>query len=407
MKIALANNYYYLRGGSERVLFEDQAALETLGHDVRPFAQQDVKNRTAVSEKFFPSIEDPTVVRGIRRVKAAIDVTYSNVAGKAFGKFLEDFQPDVLHCHNIYGHLTTAVLDEAYRRRVPTVMTVHDHKLTCPAYLALRQGKPCQLCKDGGYWRCVKWKCHKQSYGASFVYAAESYFNRLGGKYDTVTRFLCPSRFMQDSLIESGISPERTAYHPNAIAPESYAPSFEPGNYVLYVGRLSAEKGLLTLISAFEKLEIPLRIAGTGPLTHEIQSLIEARGIRAQMEGYCTGEQLAELFRNSAFTVVPSEWFENASMSILESFAYGKPVLASDIGGNPELVIDGSSGRLFPTANVEMLVKTANEMWANKRELENMGRRARCQIEQRFNQKTRIFDLLSIYNEIRGVDSLK
>src|SRR6185437_13225415 len=124
MKIALVNNYYYLRGGSERVLFEDQAALEALGHEVSPFAQYDVKNCAAVSERFFPHIADPTIVQGIGRVKAAIDVTYSSSAGKAFGKFLDDFQPDVVHCHNIYGHLTTAVLDEMKHRRIPAVMTV-------------------------------------------------------------------------------------------------------------------------------------------------------------------------------------------------------------------------------------------------------------------------------------------
>jgi glycosyltransferase involved in cell wall biosynthesis len=402
MKIAIANNYYYLRGGSERVLFDDQAALQALGHEVRPFAQYDDKNHTASSAAFFPRIADPTAARGIDRVKAAIDIVYSSSAGKAFGAFLDDYQPDVLHCHNIYGHLTTAVLDEAKRRRIPTVLTVHDLKLVCPAYLGLRLGKPCQLCQDGGYWRCIRWKCHKDSYAASMVYATEAYFNRLGGKYDTVARFLCPSRFMQNSLVDSGIAEERTAYHPNALAPEDYAPCFEPGDYVLYVGRLSVEKGLPTLLSAFERMEIPLRIAGTGPLEAELQSRIQARGLRVQMEGYCAGERLATLYRNSAFTVLPSEWYENASMSVLESFAYGKPVLASDIGGNPELVIDGVSGRLFSSGSVEELADVAHEMWASRDELTNMGKRARGFIEQQFNRKRRISNLLSIYDDVSG-----
>jgi glycosyltransferase involved in cell wall biosynthesis len=402
MKIALANNYYYVLGGSERVLFGDQEALQAAGHEVRPFAPRDERNNASSSAAFFPQVTDYLAARGAGRLKAAIDLVYSPAVGHAFGRFLDDFHPDVVHCHNIYGRLTTAILDAARRRRIPVVMTVHDLKLVCPAYLGLREGKPCQLCRDGGYWRCVRWKCHKQSRSASLVYAVESSFNRFADKYDGVSRFLCPSRFMQRSLIDSGIAEERTAYHPNALPLNAYNPRFEPGEYLLYVGRLSAEKGILTLLGALEQANIPLRIAGTGPLEAEIRSLIDERKLSVQMEGYCAGERLAELYRDSAFTVVPSEWYENASMAILESFAYGKPVLASDIGGNPELVVDGEAGRLFPSGNVERLAEMAREMWENRDELSNMGRRARRLMERRFNQGQRLSDLLSIYSDVCG-----
>jgi glycosyltransferase involved in cell wall biosynthesis len=400
MKIALVNNFYYLLGGSERVMFDDQEALAALGHDVRPFASYDKKNRPAVSSAFFPQIADFRTVRGAALAKTAIDIVYSSSVGRAFGAFLDDFHPDIVHCHNIYGHLTTAALDEAKRRHIPIVMTVHDRKLVCPAYLALRQGKPCQLCQDGAYWRCLRWKCHKQSYAASLVYAAESYFNRFAGKYDAVSRFLCPSRFMQKTLIDSGIAEDRTTYHPNALAPEGYIPCFGPGKYVLYVGRLSAEKGLLLLLAAFERTNIPLRIAGTGPLEGEMHKRIDGRGHPVKMEGFCAGERLTALYRNSAFTVLPSECYENASMSILESFAYGKPVLASDIGGNPELVSDGVTGRLFPSGSIEGLAEVAREMWEDRNELGSMGRQARALIERQFGQERRLSDLVSIYKNV-------
>ena len=402
MRIALANNYYYLLGGSERVMFDDQEALQALGHEVQPFAPHDDRNRAAKSAALFPQIADYRAVKGVAQAKAAIDIVYSRSVGRSFAAFLDNFQPDVIHCHNIYGHLTTSVLDEAKRRRIPVVMTVHDLKLVCPAYLGLREGKPCLLCQDGGYWRCLRWKCHKQSRAASLVYTVESYFNRAGGKYDAVAQFLCPSRFMQKALIDSGIAEERCTYHPNAVAPEKYSPSLDPGEYVLYAGRLSVEKGLLTLIAAFEQAKIPLRIAGTGPLEAQIQSSIATTGSAVKLEGFCSDQKLAELFRNSAFTVLPSEWHENASMSILESFAYGKPVLASDIGGNPELVVDRVAGRQFPWGNVERLTDVACEMWENRDELRNMGRRARALIERQFNQERRISDLISIYNDVCG-----
>jgi len=400
MKIVLANNYYFLRGGSERVLFDDQRALAAAGHDVRPFAPFDERNNAANSAAFFPHLTDYSTARGLGLAQAAINLVYSTSAGKAFAAFLDDFRPDLIHCHNIYGRLTTAVLDEAKRRRIPVVMTVHDQKLTCPAYLGLRQGEPCQLCQDGKYWRCLRWKCHKQSTGASLVYTIESYFNRFGEKYDAISRFMCPSRFMQAALIDSGIAKERTAHHSNALPVDEYIPKFEPGEYVLYAGRLSAEKGLMTMLEAFDRTSIPLRIAGTGPLEAEVRNWIDSHSVPVQMEGFCDGARLAELYRNSAFVVVPSEWYENASMSILESLAYGKPVLAADIGGNPELVADHEVGRLFPFRNARELSEIARQMWSDKNELRAMGQRARRMAEHCYSQEHRISELLAIYDEV-------
>ena len=156
------------------------------------------------------------------------------------------------------------------------------------------------------------------------------------------------------------------------------------------------------MLEAFERANIPLRIAGTGPLEAELRSRVQERRLRVELEGYCTGERLRELIRNSAFTVIPSEWYENASMSLLESFAYGKPVLAAAIGGNPELVADGETGRLFPSADVEALSAAASEMWANRDELSKMGERSRNLVEMRFNQERRLSSLLAIYTDVCG-----
>jgi glycosyltransferase involved in cell wall biosynthesis len=400
MKIALVNNYYYVRGGSERVLFDDLQALLTAGHDVRPFAPQDNRNEPAGSASFFPIVTDYSAATGLGLAKAASDLVYSRSVGKAFGAFLDDFRPQIIHCHNIYGRLTTAVLDESKRRGIPIVLTVHDQKLTCPAYLGLREGKPCQLCQDGAYWRCLRWKCHKQSTAASLVYTIEAYFNRYAGKYDAVARFLCPSHFMQKSLIDSGISVDRTIYHPNALNPDDYSPQYESGQYVLYVGRLSAEKGIFTMLNALEGRRIPLEIAGSGPLEEDVRRLIVERNLPVRMEGYCSGERLAGLYRNAAFTILPSEWYENASMAALESLAYGKPVLASAIGGNPEIVADGATGRLFSPNNVDELAKALDEMWADREGTCDMGRNGRRLIENKFSQATRLASLMAIYADL-------
>ncbi len=402
MKIALVNNYYYLRGGCERVMFGDQQALLAAGHEVLPFAPRDERNEAASSQSFFPAVSNALTAKRTRLIKAAMDVVYSPSVGRAFGEFLDELRPDVIHCHNIYGRLTTAILDEAQRRDIPIVLTVHDQKLVCPAYLGLREGKPCQLCRDGGYWRCALWKCHKQSRSGSLVYATEAYFNRFGGKYDAVSRFLCPSRFMQNSLIESGIAPERTIYHPNALEPQEFMPRYRVGEYVLYAGRLSAEKGIMTLLEAIERTRIPLRIAGAGPLDSAVRERIERLKLPVRMEGHSSGERLSELYREAAFILVPSECYENAPMSALESFAYGKPVLASRIGGNPELVIEGRSGHLFSPGDITELSTAARSMWNDREELVRMGKGARALIEREFAQENRLANLLRIYGEVCG-----
>ena len=400
MKIALVNNYYYLRGGSERVLFGDQAALSALGHDVRPFSVRDERNEKSAADDLFPEVPDRQRTGLLNKVSAAAGYVYAPAVGRAFAAFLEHFQPDIVHCHNIYGRLTTAVLDQARQRDIPTVLTAHDQKLVCPAYLALRSGQPCQLCVDGNYWRCLRWRCHKNSLPGSLIYTVESYANRWFGKYNAVSRFLCPSNFLRESLIRSGVDEHRAVYHPNALPASEYDPKFTAGGYILYAGRLSEEKGLRTLLRAALRLPLPLRIAGAGPLEEELSSEIARRRLPVTLEGHQSGETLRELFREAAFTVVPSEWFENASMAVLESFACGKPVLATAIGGNPELVIEGETGSLFPAGDADALADGARRLGADRSALNRMGRNARRLIEERFNQQRRTEELIGIYQHV-------
>ena len=400
VKIALVNNYYYLRGGSERVLYDDRDALLAAGHEVLPFAPQDPRNDPALSAPHFPAVGDPKQASGLDLLKSACHVIYSPQVGRAFAGFVDSFRPDLIHCHNIYGRLTTSVLDQARRRGIPVVMTVHDLKLACPAYLGLRHGQPCLLCQDGGYWRCARYKCHKSSAAASLAYTAEAYFARIARKYNAVARFLCPSRFIQGVLLDAGVPAERVVYHPNALQADRYAPGPEPGEYLFYAGRLSSEKGLFTLLDAIESARLPLRIAGAGPLDHALRTRIQERRLPVRMEGYCHHERLADLYRNAAFVVAPSEWYENAPMAVLEAFAYGKPVLASRIGGNPELVLEGQSGCLFAPGNAGDLASAAGAMWKDRPGLARMGRQARELVRQRFSCERRNEALLGIYREM-------
>jgi glycosyltransferase involved in cell wall biosynthesis len=396
MKVLVANNYYYLRGGCERVMFNDIHAMSAHGVEIVPFSAADPNNAATPYASYFVPGADIRATSVLGRAEAAVDAIHCGRTAKAFDQMLAEMKPDVVHCHNVYGRLSTSILGVAKKRNVPVVLTVHDYKVVCPAYVALKKGKPCSECLDGGYYRCAVNRCHKGQLAASVVYSIEAYWSRLSGNYGAISSFLCPSHFIAGMLKDSGIDEKRVIYHPNCVEPQEYAPSYN-GQYVLSVGRLSHEKGLPTFLEAMLGTKIPVRIAGTGPMESSLKDLAEKDGGSIVLEGHCTGDRLAELYRNAAFVVVPSEWYENAPMSVLESFAYGKPVIGTRIGGIPELITEGENGNLVEPGAKEQLRAAIQKLWNDRDAQRNMGQQARRLIETKFAQSSRTTSLLNIY----------
>ena len=396
MKVVIANNYFYLRGGCERVMFNDMQALSAQGIDVIPFSAADDANLETPYSSFFAPGADIRATNPLKRIGAAIDAIHCGRTADAFGKLLDETQPDIVHCHNVYGRLSTAILPAARKRNIPVVLTTHDYKAVCPSYLMLRDGKPCSACLDGSYYRCATSRCHKGQTAASIVYAIEAYYAKLSGNYGAVSAFLAPSRFIADLLRQSGIEDERVIYHANSVEPSDYQPCYK-GDYVLSVGRLSHEKGLPTLLQAMVGTNIPVRVAGSGPMEAELRTIAQKDGGSIVLEGHCEGDKLAGLYRNAAFVVVPSEWYENAPMSILESFAYGKPVIGTRIGGIPELIKEGEHGYLVDPGSPAQLRSMIRKLWEDRQAQGSMGKEARVLVETKFAQSTRTASLLRIY----------
>lgn len=399
MKVLVANNYYYLRGGCERVMFNDIRAMSAHGLDIVPFSAADPDNFPTEYSSYFVPGANIRATDALGRAEAAVDAIHCSRTAKAFDRMLDDVKPDLIHCHNVYGRLSTSILGIAKKHSVPAVLTVHDYKVVCPSYLMLRDGKPCSACIDGGYYRCAVNRCHKGQVAASIVYSIEAYWSRLTGNYGAVSSFLCPSHFIAGLLRQSGIDETRVCYHPNCVEPADYAPSYE-GQYVLSVGRLSYEKGLPTFLEAMLGTKVPVRVAGTGPMESSLREMAANDGNSIVLEGHCSGDRLAELYRNAAFVVVPSEWYENAPMSILESFAYGKPVIGTRIGGIPELITEGEHGYLVDPGNKDQLRAVICELWNNRVAQHGMGRNARRLIETKFAQSSRTTSLLNIYRSV-------
>lgn len=399
MRVLMANNYFYLRGGAERVMFNDMQGLAEAGVEVIPFSAADPANAASEYSSHFTRGVDVHATNPLRRLRAAGEAIHCGRTAKDFATFIDEVRPDIVHFHNIYGRLTTSVLPIPQDRGIPSVLTVHDYKVVCPSYLMLNHGHPCSACLDGGYYRCALHRCHKQNLPASAVYTLEAYFARLADSYGAVSLFLCPSQFIRTLLVRSGIAVNRVMHHSNAVDPNAYEPRYE-GAYVLYVGRLSHEKGLPTLLQAIAGTNIPLRIAGTGPMEETVRAMAATNGESIALEGYCAGKRLQALYRNAAFVVVPSEWYENAPMTVIEAFASGKSVVATRIGGIPELVTEGETGYLVDCHAPDQLRAAISKLWQDPDAQRRMGFQARALVETKLSQATRTASLMDIYERL-------
>lgn len=399
MRIIAANNYYYLRGGSERVMFDEERSLRARGHEVIPYSAWHANNYPAESSEYFApqrGADSSSILHKITSIRAFVNNTR---AGSSFAALLDAKHPEVIHCHNIYGSLTTSILVEATKREIPAVMTAHDAKLICPTYLCLDHGKICEACHGKNYYQAILKNCHAKGIVASSMFALESYYNSFLKRYETLSRIITPSRFLKELFIRNGVDEGRLEFIPNGVDVDDLEPQIEPGNYALYVGRLSAEKGVLTLLKAITGSGIPLRLVGEGPVRAEAEALA-AGSAMIRFEGYKQGSELSELYRKAAFVVVPSEWYENAPMSVLESFAHGKPVLGARIGGIPELVRPGETGELFEPKNVEELRHSLMELFQNREDLKRRGQRARHLVEQEYSLKLHTDRIIGLYEHL-------
>ena len=400
------NNYYYYRGGAETVFLEHNKMFQALGWQVVPFAMHHPQNLpTPWAAYFVDEIEfgsDYSLAQKVRRIPKTI---YSIEARHRLARLLDRIKPDICHAHNIYHHISPSILGLLRDRRIPSVMTLHDLKIACPAYNMVGPDGICERCKGGRLHNVLVHRCIKGSAALSAVVLAESVLHRTLGSYrECVSRFVVPSRFYLEKFVEWGFSREQFTHVRNFVDAEGYTPRFSPGKSFLYFGRLSHEKGLATLLRAAADARVSLQIAGTGPQQEELNLLAEELRADITFLGYLTGASLHEAVRNARAVILPSEWYENAPISILEAYALGKPVAGARVGGIPELIKEGITGLTFASGDVESLSGVLRDLAGRSdADLEQMGREGQTWVAAEFTAREYQHRILETYREL-GVD---
>jgi len=398
------NNYHYRRGGAESVFLQHGVLLEGAGWSVVPFAMQHPANLPSRWSSYFAEeIELGHRYSALRTLRNATRIVWSHDARSRLARLLDATRPTIAHAHNVYHHLSPAILPLLKDRGVPVVLTLHDLKLLCPAYLMLASDGPCERCKGGRIHNVVVHRCIKGSLAMSALAMVETAVHRALGLYrDNVDRFVVPSRFLLEKCVEWGWPRDRFTWIPNAVDLERIGPlpdDDRPGRSFLYAGRLAREKGLPVLIEAAARAGVPLVIAGDGPEASALQALASRSGGAVRFTGHLAFPELIALVRASRAAVLPSEWYENAPMSILETYALGRPVIGSALGGIPELVRDGVTGATFPAGDVDALATRLTDFASMPDErILAMGRAGRDWVEREFTTRRYLERILDLYD---------
>ena len=338
------------------MMMNTERLLLDAGFDVAVYAMQYPGTMDSPYKKYFaPEVNFSG--NASQKMEAAKRTLGWGEVKASFEALLDDFQPDVVHLHNIHSYLSPVLGQIAHRRGIRVVWTLHDYKLLCPAYTCTRNAHPCELCYTQ---KCgvLKHRCMKGSLAASAIAWLEAKkWNRK--VLESITdAFICPSEFMASKMLSGGFNPEKLKVLCNFVDPEKLQrlQSAEVNHrepYYCYVGRLSEEKGVRTLLEAASKVKYELHIAGGGPLTDELKAKY-AHLPNIKFLGHLDAHAVASLLSQAKCSVLPSEWYENNPLGVIESLCAGTPVVGANIGGIPEL-ISANTGIIFESGNAEAL----------------------------------------------------
>lgn len=423
MRILLVNKFHYRKGGAETYYLTVGSELERMGHEVAYFSMRHPDNLPCEWDKYFVTQREYNNVKNpLKAARDGMALIYSPEAKRNFQALCEEFRPDVVHLNNVHRQITLSILDAPYLRenKVPVFYTAHDYVTVCPGYLMLDgDGRVCDAClEDGRYRHCIERRCVKGSRAKSALAAMEASFNRAHKSNRRINRVIAPSRFIRSKLIEGGWPEDKVVFLQNfaddAIldrAANAGADATDRENpYLLFFGRLSAEKGIDTLLRAFDAAlpslpqNMRLVVVGDGPDAADFKALASSLGCASRIEfaGYQTGGALQAYVERASLAIASSRWRENMPYSIVEALAAGTPVIGTNIGGIPELVDEGKTGFICEPGDVPSMadaILRGTSAFLGRSAYSMLQRNCRSYVMENCSREKFMNDLVNLYKE--------
>lgn len=384
MKILAVHNRYLMTGGEDISHQTEIDLLRSHGHQVDEY------------------VEDNLRIARIGKLKTAFRTVWSVESYKDMRNLLHKDHYDVMIVQNFFPLISPSIFYAAAQEKTPVIQFIRNYRLVCLNGTLLKNGTICTECIGRKIpLPGIIHGCYRDSIPASLVVAIMLVVHRMLGSWNKkINRFISLTEFSRKILIESGINPEKIIVRPNTVYPDPGAGDGS-GNYALFTGRLSIEKGIDILLDAWSKVpaESPLIIAGDGPLREEVLRQIKGRP-NIQYSGQLPYTKMLEMIKKARFLVFPSIWYEGMPRTIIEAFAAGTPVLASNLGAMKEMVRDGWNGFLFPAGDAEGLAELATNLFSEKNDYTEMRLNARESYEKKYTDQTVYGDLERIMDEL-------
>lgn len=407
LRVLQVNKFLYAKGGCEQHMLTLAAALERRGHALQYFGTDDTRNSTPPNATVVVPATDYDATASLgKRLAQFGRMVHSRTARRKLADFLRRSPVQIAHLHNIYHQLSPSVLRALGAAGVPTLLTAHDYKLVCPSY-SLHDGRQtCFACRGHRYWNVLRRRCSRRGVLGDIALTLEATTHRVLRLYE---RYLChivaPSRFLRDRLIEGGFGSDRVTVLQNAIEVGSFDANPTPGDFLLFVGRLSYEKGLGTLLAAARRMpDVPIRIVGDGPLRAEIEA--QARDLNhVTFFGRQPHDSVRRLLRRCRAVLLPSDVPENCPVSLLEGFATAKPAIATRVGGVPELFESAPVGMLVAAGAVDELAHAMRQLWDDADLAWHCGSAARRMVEASHDLTDYVVRIESLYRRLANLPS--
>jgi glycosyltransferase involved in cell wall biosynthesis len=404
MRILFCNKYNFRFSGTEVYLFELMDLLRAHGHEVALFSMADARGTANAYDAHLVShVDFRSPQSWWRRARQAPRMIYSFEARRKIRDIIREFRPDVAHVRNIYHHLTPSILWELKAHGIPVLYHLNDFKLLCPSYNMVARGNSCERCKGGALWNAVRTDCYPGVVNRVAL-ATEACVQRWTSVYERcVDLFLAPSQFVRDKFVEHGWDSNRVRVLPHfqevhelgAASPQTDAPA-------LYFGRLSPEKGVDDLLRAMRQIPgLRLLIAGDGPQRAELQRLTAVLQLsNVEFVGNVPAEERDSLLRKCRFTIFPSHAYETLGKTILESYAQGRAVIATDLGSRREFVRHGETGLLYNCGDIAQLERYIRLLTSNAVLAERMGRAGWEYVRAHHSAEAHLSNLVEVYGEL-------